>query len=592
MPSVQETNLPYSTASKVESTFMFDDPALQLDRPHALPKSDKMVIFGQSMHMGESDKDQISPPINVQTQPQHNAQESVESSNQIKRFKLQQVLPVSEKLEIKSPFISNIMWGSCDHDGGVLISTDGIKLTIPKGAIKNGDFVKFYLATDLYGPFKLSSHDQNNLASPYYWIGINKSYSFQKPIQVEFEHFRACDLSHYQLLSCEDDDESYTMQPVNYDFTFKVQDELSLCTFQTYHFCSYCLFHDCKFKFHNTTSRIAILYLKPEDFQCLHQFSAEIWLSFEISYCLNRCKELFKEKRMKLDTSYVFEASCDQNSESYFDLKYNQYIDGWCVDHSQSTEIKTKKVNFYNYYTSKETLQVSEEMSLFPPRFVVNVVRKTECMTDLNTSMTVTLYRAEEKRSVESIALKLFVSISAIAIKNSTSLSKDISLPSVGHHSCGKNEPTLQEVVKYSKGISAHWKQIALQLAIHQHDISTIDINNPLVEDKCYDMFKTWLEQRKTSLCWCHFIQALYDVKLERIAEDAKKHLERQSYDNSDIVTPPQNRGVMGLPQSGGVMGSPQYTPVKGPPQSREVMAPLPVIINEFDIKNDDQGST
>ena len=376
------------------------------------------------------------------------------------------------------------------------------------------------------------------------------------------------------------------MQPVNYDFTFKVQhDELSLCTFQTYHFCSYCLFHDCKFKFHNTTSRIAVLYLKPENFQYLHQFSAEIWLSFPISYCLKRNEELFKKKCMKLDThcSHIFEASCDKNSESYFDLKYDQYIDGWCVDHSQSTKIKTKEVNFYNYYTSKEALQISEEMSLFPPRFVVNVVRKTECLTDLNTSMTVTLYRAEEKRSVESIALKLFVSISAIAIKNSTSLSKDISLPSVGHHSCGKDEPTLKELVKYSKEISTHWRQIALQLAIPRHDISIIDINNSLVEDKCYDMFKTWLERSKTPLCWCHFIQALYDVKLERIAEDAKKHLERQSYENLDIVTPPQSRAVIGSPQSRAVMG---------PPQSRGVMAPLPVITNEFDIKNDDQGST
>ena len=141
-----------------------------------LPQSDKMVIFGRSMRLGESDKDprkdQISPPINACTQynSQRLVSESIESSNQIERFKLQQVLPISERLEIKSPFISNIMWGSCDHDGGVLISTDGIKLTIPKGAIKNGDFVKFYLATDLYGPFKLPSHDQNNLASPYYGL--------------------------------------------------------------------------------------------------------------------------------------------------------------------------------------------------------------------------------------------------------------------------------------------------------------------------------------------------------------------------------------------------------------------------------------
>ena len=115
--------------------------------------------------------------------------------------------------EIKCPLSkTNAVSGSCDHNGGVLTSKNGdINITVPAGAIEYRDCVKFYIATDLYGPYALPSQCQNNLISPFYWIGVSGLYHFQKPAQVEFEHFGASDPSHYQLLSCEDDDESYTM---------------------------------------------------------------------------------------------------------------------------------------------------------------------------------------------------------------------------------------------------------------------------------------------------------------------------------------------------------------------------------------------
>ena len=102
------------------------------------------------------------------------------------------------------------------------------------------DLVTFHIATGLFGPFVLPSKCQ---ASPYYWIGVNVSgsYHFQKPVQVEFEHFGACDPSHYQLLCCEDDDESYTMQPVDYELSFSVRGNISWCTFHTNHFL--CVLH-------------------------------------------------------------------------------------------------------------------------------------------------------------------------------------------------------------------------------------------------------------------------------------------------------------------------------------------------------------
>ena len=79
-------------------------------------------------------------------------------------------------------------------------------------------------------------------------------------------------------------------------------------------------------------------------------------------------------------------------------------------------------------------------------------------------------------------------------------------------------------------------------MEIPYHIVDTIDLNNQLVERKCYNMFKTWLERRTTSLCWCKFAEDLHVVGLEGVAEDAKNHLEEQSCVNSGSITPP---GVM-----------------------------------------------
>ena len=126
-----------------------------------------------------------------------------------------------------------------------IYSNVGIRLTIPKDAFRDGNLVTLYAVVDLHGPFVFPSNSQADLASPYYWIGVSGSYHFQKPVEVEFEHFGACDPSHYQLLTCEGDDESYNIRPVNYDddSSFKVQGNILLCIFQTIHCCSYCLKH-------------------------------------------------------------------------------------------------------------------------------------------------------------------------------------------------------------------------------------------------------------------------------------------------------------------------------------------------------------
>ena len=443
----------------------------------------------------------------------------------------QKVLPsytLTRQNEVNCPLLdSEIVVMSCDHNGGVITSKDGdLKITIPQGATKEGDLVNVYIATNLYGPFKLPSHCQMNLASPYYWIGVSGLSCFQKPLQVEFEHYAvvtACDPSHYQLLTCKDDDESYIMQPVDCNLSFKVQDNRSWCTFQTSHFCSYCLFHECKA--HDQVNRISALYLKPKNFQDLAYFRVEIWFSFPISHCSKRNRELYS-KNMDLSSSFIFEASCDKSSRSYFTLRFDHNTDGWQLNHSLSTEIQTKMVNFYNYYTNEEDLRASEEDSSFPPRFVVHVIRN-ECSKCLNTDLIVTLYNNNNEGSKpvmdKSIKFNLFVPIPVITIKDYT---KQLSPLSIDDHRCDNNAPTLKELTTYSAKISSHWKRIALHLKIPDHKISTIDINHPNdVESKCYDMFNAWL-QTTSSPCWCHFLQALcaHDVGMQKVAEEVKAH--------------------------------------------------------------------
>ena len=423
-------------------------------------------------------------------------------------------------LESKCP-LSQAVSGSCNHNGGLLISEHGdLTLTIPKGAIKEGDVVTFSVASGLYGPFVLPSKCQTDLASPYYWIGVSGSYHFHKPIQVEFEHFAvvtACDPSHYQLLCCEDD-ESYTMQRVDYELGFTMQGNISLCTFETCKFCSYCLYHGCKYPMIN---RIAAIYLKNKDFQYSNDFTTEIWFSLPTSKCIKRNTELYSEQGMILDnkSSHYFEASCDKSSTDYFVLSYDEEVSDWYLSHSRSTEIETKSINFYNYYTDTEELRANEFISLFPPRFIINVTKKPNCNTELRTSIMVTLHKAGEK-SPKPIPFYLFVPKST-----ETTTIQRMPLTSVGEHQCDKNKPELNELVKYSSKIADHWKEIALNLKICEHKIATIDIDCNKVKSKCYEMFNTWL-QSDSSPCWCHFIQALHTVELHNLAEEtATKYL-------------------------------------------------------------------
>ena len=103
----------------------------------------------------------------------------------------------------------------------------------------------------------------------------------------------------------------------------------------------------------------------------------------------------------------------------------------------------------------------------------------------------------------------------------SSTASKDaITLP---NHNCDDNRPTRKELMKYTNKISCKWKYFALHLGVDEHDVDTIDCNNQNVEEKCYYMFKNWLQEETP--CWCHIIKASSAVKLDNVAKEAQRHV-------------------------------------------------------------------
>ena len=328
-------------------------------------------------------------------------------SSMLTPLSISQDISQSSDLKNKCPFSINSTFSfTCNYNGGVLTSKYGdIKITVPVGAIRSGNVVKFYVATDMYGLFFLPSECQNRLVSPYYWIGVAESYLFQKPVQVEFEHFSVVvDPSHYQLLSCEDDDKSYTMRPVDCNLGIKLQDGKSWFTYLTNHLCSYCLIHKIKGPM---ISRISVFCLKPKNFQYLSDFKVEMWFCLPLSCCVQRNKELYTMKGLILneDGDHTFEASCDPSSKSYFSFNYIQNLDGWVLSHSLSRKILTKEINFYNHYKSEKDLCASEENSLYPPRFVFHVKKISDCTSDLDTDIMITLTDENEHISFKHFKL-------------------------------------------------------------------------------------------------------------------------------------------------------------------------------------------
>ena len=85
-----------------------------------------------------------------------------------------------------------------------------------------------------------------------------------------------------------------------------------------------------------------------------------------------------------------------------------------------------------------------------------------------------------------------------------------------------KSKPGLRELVQYSDKIVTCWKQLALELSLSAEAVDTFNVNNGDVNDKCYDMFNTWLKQTYDP-CWCQVASAFKMVKLNETAGEIEK---------------------------------------------------------------------
>ena len=179
-------------------------------------------------------------------------------------------------------------------------------------------------------------------------------------------------------------------------------------------------------------------------------------------------------------------SSSDKTCENYFELSYDQ-IFGWFIYHLRFTKIKTKDINFCNSYTSTEELQGDEDRSIFPPRFILDVTKKSECNNELNSKITVTLVRFEETKAIEPVFFKLFIPTFPFIKYYTTTVSNNHPIPL---HQCECNIPKHSDLIKQSHKILQHWKQIAVLLGI-ENKIAAINIDNQHADDKCLDMFKT-----------------------------------------------------------------------------------------------------
>ena len=250
--------------------------------------------------------------------------------------------------------------------------------------------------------------------------------------------------------------------------------------------------------------------MKPETFHHLSHCRIEIWLSFPIKLCLKRNEELYKKRCLVLDASFKFEALCDQSNASFFTVDYSENIKNWTMKHTLTKKIYIEKVNFYNHYTDMEDLKANEECQLFPPNFILNVVKDPECTTTLNTDIIVTLYNIEERKDIP-CTFNLIIPVSS-----KYTSSAPLVIP---HHCCQEGVPELRDLVLYSSEISHCWEDVALQLGIPKAKIHEIIADNTKdTNGQCRAMFFVWQERASSPLCWCHFIQALCCLELNEVA--------------------------------------------------------------------------
>ena len=86
------------------------------------------------------------------------------------------------------PFLDKPITFECDASGKTFtISSHGITIQVPQGAVPKGETIQFEVAVTLIGPFKFSMGKRP--ISPILWLCTQEDITFEKPIQIKMPHF-------------------------------------------------------------------------------------------------------------------------------------------------------------------------------------------------------------------------------------------------------------------------------------------------------------------------------------------------------------------------------------------------------------------
>ena len=171
--------------------------------------------------------------------------------------------------------------------GMLLIDEHSVIITVPKGAVTEGNKVQIEAAASLIGSYIIPKGFHP--VSAYVWIGA--SYIFKKELQVQIEHHAVLsqpeDILQMYILtaSCKDKlvrkygQDMYEMHEAVYQPQFRIKG--SVCIYSTYHFCSNCLAK----KNEAIPDRIVVYHMLPESYELATAFKSEICFCYDLKLC-------------------------------------------------------------------------------------------------------------------------------------------------------------------------------------------------------------------------------------------------------------------------------------------------------------------
>jgi len=268
--------------------------------------------------------------------------------------------------------VDKICSAKFDHNGGELESEYGdIKLVLPKDAIRKGDLVEIQVAASLFSDDQFtfqSTHDISELTSPFCWVGA--SYLFLKAVHVEIEH--VADISNpenYSLLTCGDNTD-LVMRPVSHPYRFEIlESHKSLCTFETTHFCSYCVKYkhkEKKAKKEAKAMRKIALYAFQSEVNN-GEIMIKLYFLIPLSRCIKRLKKVQKDLKRKQVYCGMFYKVSYKDNRYYFTMSHDSRVQGWQIKSSKFDKVEVDEVAvFKKKHGTKISLKQAEDDELYP----------------------------------------------------------------------------------------------------------------------------------------------------------------------------------------------------------------------------------